>query len=64
TGYRVYWRRADQQGWEQSSEVQGLESTSTLLKGLIVDDHFVGVSATDSDGNESMITFAGLPARR
>jgi Peptidase family M28 len=59
--YRVYWRRADQQRWEDMVEVEGGASTSTTLKGLIVDDNFVGVAALDGDGHESIITFAGLP---
>ena len=59
--YRVYQRRADAQDWTLAQEVEG---TQTVLKGLIVDDHFVGVSAVGSDNNESLITFAGLPPRR
>ena len=41
-------------------EVQG---TNAVLEGLIVDDHFVGVSAIGNEGAESVITFAGLPPR-
>ena len=59
--YRVYQRRADAQNWTLAQEV---EATETLLKGLIVDDHFVGVSAVGKSGAESTITFAGLPPRR
>jgi hypothetical protein len=35
-----------------------------VLEGLIVDDHFVGVSSVSASGGESIITFAGLPPRR
>ncbi len=59
-GYRVYQRRADSQDWVFVREVQG---TNTVLEGLIVDDHFVGVSAIGNQGAESVITFAGLPPR-
>ncbi len=59
--YRVYQRRADAQDW---SFVRELQDTETVLEGLIVDDHFVGVSALSANGAESTITFAGLPPRR
>ncbi len=59
--YRIYQRRADTQDWSFVRERQG---TETLLEGLIVDDHFVGVSALSTKGAESTITFAGLPPRR
>lgn len=59
--YRVYQRRADAQDWTLAQEVEG---TETVLKGLIVDDHFVGVSAVGKNGAESTITFGGLPPRR
>jgi Peptidase family M28 len=58
--YRVYTRRADAQDWTLASEAEGNETT---LKGLIVDDHFVGVSAVGANGAESIVTFAGLPPR-
>ena len=63
TGYRVYWRKADQPGWQEKIDVAGADAAETTLKGVIVDDHFVGVSAVDDDGDESTITFAGLPPR-
>ena len=63
TGYRVYWRKADQPGWQEKIDVAGADADETTLKSVIVDDHFVGVSAVDDDGDESTITFAGLPPR-
>jgi hypothetical protein len=60
--YRVYQRRADAQDWVFVRDVEG--TTDTILEGLIVDDHFVGVSAVGDNGAESVITFAGLPPRR
>ncbi|WP_397589545.1 M20/M25/M40 family metallo-hydrolase [Sphingorhabdus sp.] len=59
--YRVYHRRADAQDWTFVRDVYG---TETVLEGLIVDDHFVGVSSVSAKGAESTITFAGLPPRR
>jgi hypothetical protein len=54
-GYRVYWRRNDTQDW---SEVRGVAGrTETVLKDVVVDDHFVGVSAVAEDGSESIVTF-------
>jgi hypothetical protein len=57
-GYRVHWRRADAPDWTHHVDVNG---TETLLKGVIVDDNFVGVSALASDGSESLVTFGGRP---
>jgi hypothetical protein len=59
--YRIYQRRADAQDWTFVRDVLG---TETVLEGVIVDDHFVGVSALSAKGAESTITFAGLPPRR
>jgi Peptidase family M28 len=61
--YKIYWRRADQSQWERHEFAQGSNTNELTLKGIIVDDHFVGVSAVGPDGEESMITFAGLPSR-
>ncbi len=61
-GYRVRWRRADTQNWEKSQDVKG--ATTLTLRGLIIDDHFIGVSALSASGAESIITFAGAEPRR
>ncbi len=60
TGYRIRWRRNDAQDWTAHRDVIG---TQALLPGIIVDDHFVGVSALSADGAESITTFAGRPPR-
>lgn len=62
-GYRVRWRRNDQQDWTEQRDVPGA-STETTLKGVIVDDHFIGVSALSAGGAESVVTFGGRPPRR
>ncbi len=64
SGYKVYWRRADQNRWERHEFAIGAETSEITLKGVIVDDHFVGVSSVSDDGHESVITFAGLPPRQ
>jgi hypothetical protein len=55
-GYRVHWRRADAQDWQHHVDVKANQAT---LKGVIVDDNFVGVSALGADGSESLVTFGG-----
>lgn len=61
SAYRVYWRRADTQDWQQVREVAG--RTETMLMDVVVDDHFVGVSSIAADGSESIITFGTRPPR-
>jgi Peptidase family M28 len=62
TSYRVRWRRADTQYWEHSQDVKG--ANSVTLPGLIIDDHFIGVSSLSATGAESIVTFAGAEPRR
>ncbi|KQN03710.1 M20/M25/M40 family metallo-hydrolase [Sphingomonas sp. Leaf25] len=59
-GYRIRWRRNDVQDWRESRDVTGTEA---VLKGVIVDDHFVAVSALSASGAESIATFAGRGSR-
>ena len=62
SAYFIYTRRADEKDW---NAVTRTTDTTHVLKGLIVDDHFVGVTALSADGTtESIITFAGLPPRQ
>ena len=62
TGYRLHWRRDDRSDWTDRLDVAA-PATSAVLKGQIVDDTFVGVSALSADGTESLVTFGGRPAR-
>jgi len=55
-GYRIRWRRADARDWTDQRDVTGTEAA---LKGVVVDDNFVGVSALAADGSESLVTFGG-----
>jgi hypothetical protein len=60
--YRVLWRRADAQDWIDSRVVTG--ATETVLKDIVVDDHFIGVAAVGRDGAESLVTFGGMAPRK
>jgi Zn-dependent M28 family amino/carboxypeptidase len=62
-GYRIRWRRNDKQDWTDSRDVPGTAS-ETVLKDVIVDDVFIGVSAVSADGAESLVTFGGRAPRR
>ncbi|WP_066476892.1 MULTISPECIES: M28 family metallopeptidase [unclassified Sphingomonas] len=63
TGYRVHWRRNDAQDWTDHRDVPA-SATEWVLKDVIVDDHFIGVSSLAADGAESIVTFAGRAAAR
>ncbi len=54
--YRIHWRRADARDWTNHLDVTDAEAS---LKGVIVDDSFVGVSSIGADGAESLVTFGG-----
>ncbi len=58
--YRIHWRRADAQDWTDQRDVSGTEA---VLKGVIVDDNFIGVSALGADGAESLVTFGARERR-
>lgn len=62
-GYRVHWRRNDEQDWTDHRDVPG-SASETVLENVIVDDVFVGVSALSDDGAESLVTFGGRAVRR
>jgi len=59
--YRIYWRRADRSDWTESRLVPSDSGTALILPGVIVDDNFFGVSAVSANGEESIVTFGGLP---
>ncbi|MBL9066986.1 MAG: M20/M25/M40 family metallo-hydrolase [Sphingopyxis sp.] len=60
--YRLYWRRADRNDWTDSQLVPAdAAAAGRTLPGVIIDDHFFGVSALSADGSESIVTFGGLP---
>lgn len=60
-GYRIHWRRADRPDWTDSHRADAEAGTELVLPGVVIDDHFFGVSAVAAGGQESIITFGGLP---
>ncbi|MEQ8311677.1 MAG: M28 family metallopeptidase [Sphingopyxis sp.] len=62
--YRLYWRRSDRSDWTDSRLIASNSANEAVLPGVIVDDHFFGVAAVSSNGNESIVTFGGLPPAR
>jgi hypothetical protein len=63
SGYRVRWRRNDKQDWTDQRDLPAA-ATEVLLKDVIVDDNFIGVSALSADGAESLVTFGERAPRR
>lgn len=62
SGYRVQWRRNDKQDWTDHRDVPA-GATETMLKDVIVDDAFIGVSALSPSGADSIVTFGGRAPR-
>lgn len=63
SGYRIRWRRNDKQDWSDELEAAAT-ATNAVLKDVIVDDNFIGVSAVSADGTESLVTFGERAPRR
>jgi hypothetical protein len=55
--YRVYWRDTTAPRWQHSRPVS--DGTSTLLKGIVVDDWFFGVASVSADGYVSPVEYPG-----
>lgn len=58
-GYRVWWRSTTDPQWRYSRWVEGAGAAETVLKGVVIDDWFFGVSAVSADGYESPVVFPG-----
>jgi Zn-dependent M28 family amino/carboxypeptidase len=56
-GYRVWWRGTTDPQWRYSRWAG--DATSTVLKDVVIDDWFFGVSAVTKDGWESPVVFPG-----
>ena len=56
--YRVWWRSTTEPQWKHSREVAG-DATQVVLKNVVIDDWFFGVSAVSADGHESPVVFPG-----
>ena len=58
-GYRVWWRSTTDPQWRYSRWVEGGGAAETVLKGVVIDDWFFGVSAVSPEGYESPVVFPG-----
>jgi hypothetical protein len=56
--YRVWWRSTTEPQWHHHREVAG-DVTQLVLKNVVIDDWFFGVSAVSADGFESPVVFPG-----
>ncbi|MDP3748741.1 MAG: M20/M25/M40 family metallo-hydrolase [Phenylobacterium sp.] len=54
--YRVHWRGTTEPQWTKARDTK---ATSEMLKGLVIDDWFFGVSSVAADGSESPVVFPG-----
>jgi hypothetical protein len=57
-GYRAWWRSTTAPQWTHS-RAYGPEATEAVLRGVVIDDYFFGVSAISADGYESPVVFPG-----
>jgi Zn-dependent M28 family amino/carboxypeptidase len=56
-GYRVHWRDTTAPQWQHQRSVGDVDST--VLKDIVIDDWFFGVSSVSTDGYESPVVFPG-----
>lgn len=56
-GYRVWWRSTTAPQWTHSRWAG--PTTELVLRGVVIDDFFFGVSAVSADGYESPVVFPG-----
>ena len=57
TGYRVHWRDTTAPRWQYARAVGDVDQA--VLKDVVIDDWFFGVSAVSADGYESPVVFPG-----
>ncbi|MED5621643.1 M28 family peptidase [Ideonella sp. BN130291] len=57
-GYRVWWRGTTDPQWRHHRDVPA-GATQLLLKNVVIDDWFFGVSALSAEGAESPVVFPG-----
>lgn len=55
--YKVWWRATTDPVWKESKTFPGV--TSAVMKDLVIDDWFFGVSSVSADGYESPVEFPG-----
>jgi Zn-dependent M28 family amino/carboxypeptidase len=57
--YRIWWRDTTAPQWQSSIDVPG-ELTEFVVKDVVLDDHFFGVSTVSAEGYASPTQYAGL----
>jgi Zn-dependent M28 family amino/carboxypeptidase len=55
--YAIWWRATTEPRWRNERTVK--DATTTVLKDVVIDDWFFGVSAISADGYESPVEFPG-----
>ncbi|MGN6382456.1 MAG: peptidase M28, partial [Dyella sp.] len=56
-GYRVHWRDTTAPRWQHARAVGDVDKA--VIKDVVIDDWFFGVSAVSADGYESPVVFPG-----
>jgi len=56
-GYRVHWRDTTAPQWQFSRAVG--DTDHAVIKDVVIDDWFFGVSSVSADGYESPVAFPG-----
>jgi hypothetical protein len=56
-GYRVHWRETTAPQWQHELAVGDVDRA--VVKDVVIDDWFFGVSAVSADGYESPVVFPG-----
>lgn len=56
-GYRVHWRLTTEPQWSHSQYVGNVDGF--VLKNIVIDNYFFGVSSVSTDGFESPVVFPG-----
>jgi hypothetical protein len=56
-GYRVHWRDTTAPQWQHALAVGDVDHA--VLKDVVIDDWFFGVSSVSADGYESPVVFPG-----
>jgi hypothetical protein len=57
--YRIWWRDTTAPHWQSSVDVPG-STTEFVVRDVVLDDHFFGVSTLSAEGHASPIQYAGL----
>ncbi|MEO9079028.1 MAG: M20/M25/M40 family metallo-hydrolase [Rhodanobacter sp.] len=57
-GYRVHWRDTTAAQWQHARAVGNVDQT--VIKDVVIDDWFFGVSSVSADGYESPVVFPGF----